>query len=106
MTPAASFRGSSKAGLFDDHVQELDSHIGEILSSLDELNLSNNTLVIFTSDNGSTPKDFKGTQGVRLNLADDSGDASRNKQPGRCCVEGCKTPEEVAKPAEIIAAED
>ncbi len=35
-------------------------------------------------------------------LADESGDASRNKQPGRCCVEGCKTPEEVAKPAEIL----
>gem|GEM_PF-2799388 len=29
---------------------------------------------MFTSDNGSTPKDFKGTQGVRLNLNDDSGD--------------------------------
>lgn len=74
VTPAASFRGTSKAGLFGDHVQELDSHVGEILETLDELKLTENTLVIFTSDNGSTPKDFKGTQGVRLNLADDSGD--------------------------------
>ena len=39
--------------------------------------MSEKTLVIFTSDNGSTPKDFKGTQGVRLNLADDSGDIRR-----------------------------
>ena len=30
--------------------------------------------MFFASDNGSTPKDFKGTQGVHLNLADDSGD--------------------------------
>lgn len=74
VTPAAEFRGTSRAGFFGDHVQELDSHVGEILSTLDELNLAEKTLVIFTSDNGSTPKDFKGTQGVRLNLADDSSD--------------------------------
>lgn len=77
VTPAANFRGTSEAGLFGDHVQELDSHVGTILQTLDELNLTENTLVIFTSDNGSTPKDFKGTQGVRLNLADDSGDIRR-----------------------------
>jgi len=74
VTPAVEHRGTSKAGLFGDHIQELDSHVGTILATLDELKLTENTLVIFTSDNGSTPKDFKGTQGVRLNLADDSGD--------------------------------
>ena len=74
VTPAAKFRETSGAGLFGDHVQELDFHVGEILDTLDDLSLTDNTLVIFTSDNGSTPKDFKGTQGVRLNLADDSGD--------------------------------
>ena len=74
VTPAAEFRGSSSAGLFGDHVQELDSHVGTILNTLDELQLSDHTLVIFASDNGSTPKDFKGTQGVLLNLADESGD--------------------------------
>lgn len=77
VTPAAKFRGTSAAGLFGDHVQELDSHVGTILATLDELKLTDNTLVIFTSDNGSTPKDFKGTQGVRLNLANDSGDVRR-----------------------------
>ena len=74
VTPAAEFRGSSDAGLYGDHVQELDSHVGEILSTIDQLNLRDKTLVIFASDNGSTPKDFRGTQGVKLNLADDSGD--------------------------------
>lgn len=77
VTPAAAFRGTSAAGLFGDHVQELDSHVGEILSTLKELKLAENTIVIFTSDNGSTPKDFKGTNGVNLNLADDSGDIRR-----------------------------
>ena len=73
VTPAAKFRGTSQAGLLGDHIQELDSHVGEILKTLDELQLVENTLVIFASDNGSTPKDFKGTQNVNLNLADDSG---------------------------------
>ena len=73
VTPKAEFRGTSRAGLFGDHIQELDSHVGTVLNTLDELKLTDNTLVIFTSDNGSTPKDFKGTQGVLLNLADDSG---------------------------------
>lgn len=74
VTPAAQFRGTSNAGLYGDHVQELDSHVGTIIKTIDELGLRENTVVILTSDNGSTPKDFKGTQGVVLNLADDSGD--------------------------------
>lgn len=74
VTPAARFRGASEAGLFGDHVQELDFHVGTILETLDQLKLTERTLVIFTSDNGSTPKDFKGTQNVKLNLADDSGE--------------------------------
>lgn len=78
VTPKVEFRGTSEAGLYGDHIQELDSHVGEILAKLDELNLTEKTLVIFTSDNGSTPKDFKGTNHVNLNLADDSGDI-RNK---------------------------
>ena len=73
ITPAARFRGTSEAGLFGDHIQELDFHVGTLLKTLDELELTDKTLVIFTSDNGSTPKDFKGTQHVNLNLADDSG---------------------------------
>lgn len=74
VTPAGPFRGSSQAGLFGDYVQELDAHVGQILDTLDELKLADNTLVVFTSDNGSTPKDFKGTQGVVLNLQDETGD--------------------------------
>ena len=74
VTPAGPFRGTSQAGLFGDHIQELDAHVGQILRSLDELNLADKTLIFFTSDNGSTPKDFKGTQDVVLNLAEDSGD--------------------------------
>lgn len=74
VTPAAQFRGTSKAGLYGDHIQELDAHVGTILKTLDRLKLTENTVVIFTSDNGSTPKDFKGSQNTKLNLADESGE--------------------------------
>jgi arylsulfatase A-like enzyme len=73
ITPAAEFRGTSQAGLLGDYVQELDAHVGTILSTLDELKLTDKTLIIFTSDNGGTPKDFKGTQDTKLNLASEAG---------------------------------
>jgi arylsulfatase A len=46
------FRGKSPRGLFGDVVEEIDSGVGDLLDTLDELNLSENTLVWFTSDNG------------------------------------------------------
>ncbi len=46
------FKGSSGAGLFGDVVQEVDWSVGQILDKLRELNIAENTLVIFTSDNG------------------------------------------------------
>ncbi|MEX0774069.1 MAG: sulfatase [Balneolales bacterium] len=46
------FRGKSKDGLFGDVMMELDWSVGEIMKTLDELGLSEETLVIFTSDNG------------------------------------------------------
>jgi arylsulfatase A len=73
IAPAAEYRGTSQAGLLGDYIQEMDAHLGMIFSTLDELKLADNTLIIFTSDNGGTPKDFKGTQGAALNLAIEAG---------------------------------
>ncbi len=47
-----SFKGSSRRGLFGDVVQELDTSIGDLLKTLDRLKLSDNTIIIFFSDNG------------------------------------------------------
>ncbi|MHC4844208.1 MAG: sulfatase-like hydrolase/transferase, partial [Planctomycetota bacterium] len=47
-----AFKGKSKRGLYGDVIEEIDSSVGEILKTLKELNLDDNTLVIFTSDNG------------------------------------------------------
>lgn len=46
------FRGKSKQGMFGDVVMEVDWSIGEIMKALEENGLAENTLVIFTSDNG------------------------------------------------------
>jgi arylsulfatase A len=49
---SADFQGSSGAGLYGDAVQEIDWGMGQIFTTLKQLGLDENTLVIFTSDNG------------------------------------------------------
>ncbi|MCC7337192.1 MAG: sulfatase [Pirellulaceae bacterium] len=46
------FKGKSRRGLYGDVMEEIDFHVGRILDTLDELNLAENTYVLFTSDNG------------------------------------------------------
>lgn len=47
-----AFVGKSQRGIYGDAIQELDWSTGEILKALKEHGLEENTLVIFTSDNG------------------------------------------------------
>lgn len=47
-----SFKGKSKNGLYGDVIMELDWSVGEILKELKLNNIDDNTLVVFTSDNG------------------------------------------------------
>lgn len=46
------FRGKSEQGLYGDVMMEIDWSVGQIRKKLKELNLEENTLIIFTSDNG------------------------------------------------------
>lgn len=48
-----AFRGKSANGPYGDSVEEIDWSTGEILTALKDLNLDDNTLVIWTSDNGA-----------------------------------------------------
>lgn len=50
--PADPFKGKSGAGPHGDFIHELDRVVGDLLATLDRLGVSDNTLVIFTSDNG------------------------------------------------------
>ena len=49
---SADFVGKSQRGIYGDTIQELDWSTGAILKTLKDLGLDENTLVIFTSDNG------------------------------------------------------
>jgi arylsulfatase A-like enzyme len=71
--PEPSFEGKSLVKTkYGDSLVELDTHVGNILKKLDELGLSQNTIVFFTTDNGAwqdvypdagyTP--FRGTKGT------------------------------------------
>jgi arylsulfatase A-like enzyme len=59
--PGEKFRGKSGNGRFGDWVEEMDWSVGQVLDTLREQKLHENTLVIFTSDNG--PWLIKGADG-------------------------------------------
>jgi arylsulfatase A-like enzyme len=47
------WENKSGYGLYADGMAELDSEVGELLKKLDDLGIADNTIVIFTSDNGA-----------------------------------------------------
>jgi arylsulfatase A len=46
------FRGKSKKGIYGDTIEEIDWCVGEILKALKDAGVDDNTLVVFTADNG------------------------------------------------------
>ena len=50
--PAEQFRGRSGADMYGDFMAQVDDTVGQILRALDRHDLAENTLVIFSSDNG------------------------------------------------------
>ncbi|WP_322975092.1 sulfatase-like hydrolase/transferase [Aporhodopirellula aestuarii] len=51
-TPAPRFQGTSECGLYGDFVHELDWIVGEVVKTLEQQGVADNTLIIVTSDNG------------------------------------------------------
>ena len=50
--PSEKFRGRSGASLYGDYVAMTDDAVGQILNAIDDAGIRDNTLVIFSSDNG------------------------------------------------------
>jgi arylsulfatase A-like enzyme len=50
--PADQFKGKTKAGPHGDFIFELDYVVGELMKTLQEVGVAENTLVMFSSDNG------------------------------------------------------
>lgn len=67
LAASPAFRGKSGLGLYGDVVQEIDWSVGQVLQSLKANYIDNNTLVMFTSDNGpwfqGSPGKLRGRKG-------------------------------------------
>jgi arylsulfatase A-like enzyme len=50
--PSPEFEGKSGAGMYGDFLMMVDAQIGMVLDALDKAGMSENTLLVFTSDNG------------------------------------------------------
>ncbi|MEM7784402.1 MAG: sulfatase-like hydrolase/transferase, partial [Planctomycetota bacterium] len=59
--PSAEFVASSRASMYGDFCQMVDANVGKVLNSLQKNGMTENTMVIFTSDNGPVwyPDDVK-----------------------------------------------
>ncbi|MEL7121410.1 MAG: sulfatase [Bacteroidota bacterium] len=62
---SAEYANSSKLGKYGDVVQELDRSVGEVLQTLKDFGLEENTIVVFSSDNGPAIKGKGSTGGLR-----------------------------------------
>lgn len=51
--PHPRFAGKSKLGPYGDFIMQVDDVVGQILNAIDEAGINENTIVVFTSDNGS-----------------------------------------------------
>src|SRR6266446_3392553 len=50
--PSQQFKGKSRIGNYGDKLMEGDYHVGQILDTLKQLGIDDNTIVVFASDNG------------------------------------------------------
>jgi len=64
IAPTKEFKGKSQAGAYGDYVQQIDWTVGQIVKALEEKGLTENTLLIFTSDNGSPGRDGTNMSGA------------------------------------------
>ena len=51
--PAERFRGTTRLGPYGDFVAQVDATVGDVMKAVDTAGVRDNTMVIFTSDNGS-----------------------------------------------------
>ncbi len=54
--PTPEFVGKSKTNLYGDFVMMVDDVVGQVMEALEESGVAENTLIIFTADNGTSPR--------------------------------------------------
>ena len=55
VTPHPDFKGKTRNGDFADVLAQTDAHVGRLLDEVDRLGIKDNTIFIFTADNGPDP---------------------------------------------------
>jgi arylsulfatase A-like enzyme len=55
IVPSAEFQGSSGISPYADFVKQVDADMGRLMTALEAQGLAENTLIVFTSDNGCSP---------------------------------------------------
>ena len=68
LSPGAEFKGKTDIGVYGDFVHQMDWCAGQILETLEQCGVAENTLVIFTSDNGGVIHRDVFNQNHRSNL--------------------------------------
>ena len=56
IVPVPPYKDASKMNAYADFVMQMDGHMGELLATIKEAGIDDNTLVFFTSDNGCSPE--------------------------------------------------
>lgn len=82
VTPHEKFRGTSALGQFGDYINELDTHVGEIMAALKELGLADDTILIFSSDNGGQQNDHS-SAGKNLDLRSGAHDVAKKSKTAK-----------------------
>jgi arylsulfatase A-like enzyme len=73
ISPSEAFRGKTEATLYGDFVAEVDHCVGRVMKALDDAGMADNTLVVFTSDNGSPGRNGENASGPTGSCFRDSG---------------------------------
>ena len=69
ITPSEGFLGQSGVSTYADFILETDWSVGQLLRALDQYGIADETLVIFTADNGTSPKgDFSSLEAGGVDL--------------------------------------
>ncbi|MBD3265964.1 sulfatase-like hydrolase/transferase [bacterium] len=66
--PASRFKGKTELGPYGDFVHQVDWSVGQVMQALDDAGVADNTLVVYSSDNGSYM--FRREEGVEDHVAD------------------------------------
>ena len=73
IVPSAAFAGKSTLGKYADFVMETDWAIGQVVKAVEDAGIADNTLIIVTADNGTSPAARRGMSGELLAFTTDQG---------------------------------